>query len=237
MIRRLLFFCIMVGNVFGEIVIPDGSKQVVFVTSEGWDSSRVRVRMLERVGRTWVQKGGTMPGLTGRNGMAWGLGLHKSSIGEPAKVEGDGRAPAGVFRLGTAFAKTKEDFAWPCVVLRPTHEGVDDPSSRFYNRLVDRREVAKPDWASSEKMKASPHYGLGIWVEHNPKRTPGAGSCIYLHEWVGERGGTAGCTVLRLNELRQLVGSLDPAKEPVLVQLPERTARELVPALVSAGTK
>ena len=213
-----------------ELAIPGDSKQVVFVTSDGWNSPRAKVRLMERTDRAWVQKGPTMEGLTGRNGLAWGLGLHKSPTTGPRKVEGDGRAPAGVFRFGTAFAKSKGDFAWRCVVLQPTHEGIDDPKSRYYNQLVNRRDIAKPDWASSEKMRASPHYGLGIWVEHNPQRTPGAGSCIYLHEWVGDRsGGTAGCTLLPMKELRWVIGTLDPAKNPLLVQLPEAIAQKVLP--------
>jgi zinc D-Ala-D-Ala dipeptidase len=233
MIWKVLIFFVMLGVSRAEIGIPSDSKQVIFVTSEGWNSPRATVRLMERRG----QKGATMEAMTGRNGMAWGLGLHNSPLGERAKREGDGRAPAGTFRLGTGFAKSKQDFAWPCVILRTTHEGVDDPKSRYYNQLVDRGDIANPDWASSEKMKASPHYGLGFWVEHNPKRISGAGSCIYFHEWVGDRSGTAGCTLLRMNDLRWLMGSLDSGKKPVLVQLPEKTARVLVPELVAAGTK
>lgn len=115
----------------------------------------------------------------------------------------------------------------PGITLTPSHEGVDDPKSRYYNQLVDRRKVPSPDWASSEKMHASPHYGLGIWVRHNPANVPGAGSCIYLHEWIGEREGTAGCTVLRRDDLAWLLGELRPGKSPVLVQFPETVAEKL----------
>jgi L,D-peptidoglycan transpeptidase YkuD (ErfK/YbiS/YcfS/YnhG family) len=90
------------------------------------------------------------------------------------------------------------------------------------------------DWSSSEKMHESPHYGLGIWVEHNPKREPFGGSCIYIHEWVGDRSGTAGCTVLRRADLERLLKFLDPDAKPVLVQMPEPVAREKVGVLLDA---
>lgn len=229
MIWRVLIFCITLGISPAKSAISADSTQVVFVTTDGWNSSRATLRLLERVGGKWIQKGATMDAVTGRNGLAWGTGLHKTPTGQRMKSEGDGCAPAGVFRFGMAFAKAKQSFAWHCVILQPTHEGVDDPKSRFYNQLVDRREIANPDWTSSEKMKASPHYGLGVWVEHNPKRIPGAGSCIYLHEWVGNRAGTAGCTLLRPKELRWLIGSLERAKKPLLVQLPADAARRYFP--------
>ena len=40
------------------------------------------------------------PVSVGRNGAAWGLGLHAAQPQGPQKQEGDGRAPAGVFTLG-----------------------------------------------------------------------------------------------------------------------------------------
>ena len=40
-----------------------------------------------------------MPITIGRAGAAWGIGLHPQQLG-PRKKEGDGRSPAGVFRIG-----------------------------------------------------------------------------------------------------------------------------------------
>lgn len=105
--------------------------------------------------------------------------------------------------------------------ITPDTEAVDDPGSRFYNRIVQRGAVRQPDWKSSERMHEIPDYELGVIVAHNPRNQPGAGSCIFLHEWRGDRRGTAGCTVLLPPDLRALVRWLDAAKNPLLVQLPE----------------
>ena len=177
-----------------------------------------------------------MPALTGRNGMAWGLGIHTAEDNAPRKKEGDGRAPAGVFSFGSAFSREAVRLGVKCITITPSHEAIDDPKSRYYNQLVDLRKVAAPDWKSSEKLFGSAHYSLGIWVEHNPMRIPGAGSCIYLHEWVGERTGTAGCTILRMAALKRTLGTLKTAAQPVLVQLPESVARERLPELFRKST-
>ena len=227
---RVLFF-VLLSALFGRASaeIPASSRQVVLVTSSGWSSSQATVRLFERTNAGWQARGTAFDALTGRNGMAWGIGLHRRTTVGPIKEEGDGCAPAGVFRFGPVFTKDARTFAMPFVRIGPGSEGVDDPASRYYNQLVDHRKVARPDWKSSEKLFESPHYGLGIWVRHNPDAVPGAGSCIYIHDWVGRRGGTAGCTVLRRSDLEKLLTALNSRKNPVLVQMPEAIARARFP--------
>ena len=231
MLRTAVIFLSLAVAGRANVAIPASSRQVVLVTSRDWSARDANVRIFSRTKRGWEQTGATMPALTGRNGMAWGLGLHDGESGAPQKKEGDGRAPAGVFRFGPAFSSNGVRLSVPSFTLTPSHEAIDDPKSRYYNQFVDLRKVAAPDWKSSEKLFGSPHYSLGIWVEHNPRRIPGAGSCIYLHEWVGERKGTAGCTVLRIADLQRTLRTLKSGARPVLVQLPEPIALKHLPEL------
>ena len=152
--------------------------------------------------------------------------MHAEPRGAARKREGDRRAPAGVFRITGAFGVAEKigGLRLPVTLLSSTLEAVDDPASRHYNRIVDRARVAHPDWRSSEKMGAIPDYALGLVVAHNPRRVPGAGSCIFLHLCLPRRTGTAGCTVLRERDLTTLVRWLDAARGPVLVQLPRAEA-------------
>ena len=213
-----------------EKAIPRGCGQMVLVTTADWGASGATVRRYERAapGAAWVPVGKAVPALLGERGLAWGLGLHAvPRDGAPRKREGDRCAPAGVFRLTAAFG-TREKIAGlklPAMPVGPTLEAVDDPASGYYNRIVDRAAVARPDWHSSERMQAVPDYALGLVVAQNPRNVPGAGSCIFLHLWSGKRTGTAGCTVLRGRDLTALARWLDPAREPVLVQLPRALAR------------
>ena len=116
----------------------------------------------------------------------------------------------------------------PYVPLTPAVECVDDTNSKFYNRVVDRGTVA-PDWTSSEHMLRSDElYRWGVVVDHNsnPAR-PGAGSCIFLHIWRGPGQGTVGCTAMPQEQLETMLGWLDPARKPLLVQMPEQQYRSL----------
>lgn len=175
-----------------------------------------------------------MPALLGERGMGWGLGLHSDSrMAGPRKVEGDRRAPAGVFRLGEAFGtkprSARTEWKLPFRELTTTTEAIDDPASRYYNRMVERAQIERPDWRSSEHMADIPAYRIGIIVEHNAQRQPGAGSCIFIHLWTKGDQGTAGCTALRENDLVTLLRWLDPAQQPLLIQLPKDVARQVLP--------
>jgi L,D-peptidoglycan transpeptidase YkuD (ErfK/YbiS/YcfS/YnhG family) len=213
--------------------IPDNCQQVALVVTQDWSSTTGTLRRFVRHGvhEPWEASGAPLPVLVGKHGLAWGIGLHTPiRDGASRKAEGDLCAPAGVFTLGPVFGKAPllqmSGLRMPYESILPTTEAVDDPTSRFYNRLVDRTQIAQPDWHTSEHMWKVADYELGVIVGHNPERRPGAGSCIFLHLWTTDRRGTSGCTALHRADLLELVRWLDATKHPVLVQLPESTARE-----------
>jgi D-alanyl-D-alanine dipeptidase len=182
-------------------------------------------------GGRWQAVGGRVPVELGRSGLAWGVGLQPPmDPAAPQKVEGDGRSPAGVFTLGPAFGrKPRAQLTWLRMNYRqlsPTTEAVDDPKSRYYGQMVDRKEIPLPDWKSSEQMWRPAAYELGVVVGHNPEHRPGAGSCIFLHLWIEGSSGTSGCTALHRSDLEELLRWLDTGKHPVIIQLPATAVRE-----------
>ncbi len=211
------------------------ARQMILVTTPDWNAVGGTLYAFERVADgPWTPARWQAPGasrgstavsiVVGTNGSAWDPGL-VTPVKGPIKTEGDGRSPAGVFALGTAFGFARPAAAtWltlPYMEVTPALECVDDPASGHYNTLVERPTV-EVDWKSSEKMRdASPWYHWGVVVEYNTRPVvPRRGSCIFLH--VGGDGGrgTAGCTAMGEPALKTLMAWLDPARAPVLVQLP-----------------
>jgi L,D-peptidoglycan transpeptidase YkuD (ErfK/YbiS/YcfS/YnhG family) len=149
-------------------------------------------------------------------------------------MEGDERAPAGVFRLRSVLGKG----GVPQTQM-PRHSSaagdvcVDDVTSAAYNRLrfAPLREGDKA-WNSAEPLlRRDALYDLVVVVDHNfvavdglpdASRAPlkGRGSCVFLHVWRRPKSPTVGCTAMTHEALTDVVLWLDPAKQPLLVQLP-----------------
>jgi D-alanyl-D-alanine dipeptidase len=212
-----------------------GSRQLVVVTTPEWGSVRGTLRRFERSGESakWTQVGEAFEVVVGRGGLGWGDGVVETKGVGPSKREGDGRAPAGVFLLTSAFGfEGAREASWlrvPYTALTPTVECVDDAASSHYNRVVDRADVKAVDWNSSERMREVEGYRWGVVVAHNARAVPGRGSCIFLHVWAGPSKGTAGCTAMEQANLEALLRWLDSGKRPLLVQLPESEYARLGP--------
>jgi D-alanyl-D-alanine dipeptidase len=204
------------------------SRQCVVVVAPAWNSKTALLRAFERTSPDgdWKMRGNATPVVLGKNGLGWGRGVIKmKSDAGPRKIEGDNRAPAGIFRLGPAFGYAPAQSAsWiklHYVPLTKTTEGIDDPGSHYYNQLVDRSKVARVDWRSSEQMRrADDLYKWGVFVAHNPAAASGAGSCIFLHIWKNSSTPTTGCTAIAERDLVQLLRWLDPNAQPFLAQMP-----------------
>lgn len=227
------------------------AEQMIVVTTAGWDVDHGLLRRFERApgaGARWTQVGEAAPVMLGRTGSAWGLGLHPQAASGPTKREGDGRAPAGVFALGTAFGYAQTAASrLPYRAMTASHYCIDVPASPLYNRIVDARVVGEAAVAgSTEPMRrdlhanGDPRYRLGFVIEHNREARPGAGSCIFAH--LTRRAGepTAGCTAMADAVMEQTLAWLDPARRPVFVLLPDAEYRRLqagwgLPALAAAA--
>lgn len=204
------------------------SRQLILVTTAGWNAVDGEMRRYERdsANHQWKSVGVKVPIVVGRSGMAWGNGLHGGAIGEgPIKKEGDGRSPAGIFNLSSAFGyashKQAGGLKLPYVQAIAALECVDDPLSEHYNKVLDRASVENPDWKSSEQMRRDDdQYRWGVVVDHNAKGERGCGSCIFLHIWDAPGKGTAGCTAMEAARMEETLRWLDAGKRPVLVQLP-----------------
>ena len=232
----ITLFVIALGPGLAHANEPDESRQCIIVLVPDWKAHVGELRAFERSEgeKEWRSRGDVVPVVLGSKGLAWGRGFMKSwRMFGARKREGDNKTPAGVFHLGTAFGYAPPDQAsWikiPYIPVNHQTEGVDDPRSRFYNRVVDRTEIDNPDWKSSERMmRDDDAYRWGLVIEHNSDPIiPGAGSCIYLHVWRGPTTSTAGCIALAQDELVSLLRWLDPGAKPFLIAVPKKTYSKL----------
>lgn len=202
------------------------AQQLIVVTTRGWNEVPGTLQRYERkdVRASWQAVGTAVPIVVGKNGLGWGRGVNAPVKGDgPVKHEGDGRSPAGIFTLESAFGYAPADSAqWlklPYQRATSTYECVDDTTSRYYNQTLERATVA-PDWHSSEIMRRADNaYRWGVIVANNMPARAAGGSCIFLHIWSGPTKGTAGCTAMAEPHLLAIMRWLDPARHPLLVQL------------------
>ena len=201
--------------------------RLILVTTPDWNSVGGTLTRYSRVGEKWNQVGEPIPVVVGKNGLAWDPQLangHSDQFPGPVKHEGDGRSPAGTFRLGDSFgfADSPSDIQ-NYRPLTPATECVDDVNSKHYAQIVDRSSIKDVDWNSSEKMRSVDLYRWGIVVPYNMSPTiAGNGSCIFLHIWRGAGQGTAGCTAMPEEALLNTIHWMNSkAPNAILVHLPE----------------
>ena len=211
------------------------ARQLVLVVTGDWNSDQAVLRTYERDGNGWRATANPEPVSVGRNGSAWGTGLHRPSQGGPTKREGDGRSPAGVFAIGPAFGYAGSSAtSLPYLPMQASHYCMDVSTSPLYNRIVDAREVgAAAVEGSTEPMRldlrnaGDPRYRLGFVIAHNPAAQPGGGSCIFAHLWRQPGEATAGCTAMTDRTMSRLLGWLRPDANPAFVLLPRDQYRRL----------
>lgn len=203
------------------------ARQLVLVTTPDWNATRATLQTFARTPQGWRSASAAIPVVIGRAGAAWGIGLHPAQKG-PQKREGDGRSPAGVFAIGTAFGYAgSAGTQWPYAAMSANDYCIDVDGSPLYNRIVDASNVGAAAVAgSTEPMRRDLHsggdqaYKLGFVIEHNPQGVAHGGSCIFAHLWRSAESATAGCTAMAEPAMRALFAWLRPQDQPVFVLLP-----------------
>jgi L,D-peptidoglycan transpeptidase YkuD (ErfK/YbiS/YcfS/YnhG family) len=208
-------------------MIPALCTQLLVTLAADESSHRATVIAYERSEEgTWEKRLGPFQAVIGWKGIT------------ANKREGDCKTPSGTFPLLSVFGKeeyrTKE---MPFQVVSEYLEGVDDARSQYYNQIVDRREVEKADWRSSEKMQEIGFlYDLGAFIGYNTPPEAGKGSCIFLHVYRSLDSGTGGCTAFSLEDTKAIIEWLRQDKNPHILQIPVQEAWRLPADLRSPTT-
>jgi len=201
------------------------TRQLIVVTSDDWNTTHGQLSFYEHdLKGTWKPVLKDIAVMLGRNGMAWGAGLQPADLNTGTlKHEGDGKSPAGIFKLTRLFSYGEMEARMDHIVADSTLFCVDDMNSAYYNQLVNTRDIGK-DWNSAEEMRRTDHqYKFGVVVAYNTESVKkGAGSCIFLHIWKSPANTTSGCTSMTESNLLSIMQALDKNKNPVLVQMPAK---------------
>jgi L,D-peptidoglycan transpeptidase YkuD (ErfK/YbiS/YcfS/YnhG family) len=174
-----------------------GAKRLVLVTAATMHDTAASMRLYERASpaEPWRPRGAAEPAVIGTAGMGWSRFFPQlARRGEPVKIEGDKRAPAGVFPIGRSFgtlASSRPDY------LHVTADTicVHDPSSKSYNTIGSRARLG-PMVSAENMSRALPMYRRGLVVDYPADAKARAGSCIFIHVWRSPAIGTAGCVAI-----------------------------------------
>jgi L,D-peptidoglycan transpeptidase YkuD (ErfK/YbiS/YcfS/YnhG family) len=212
--------------------IPKTTKQLVTAIVDDWTATHARLALWQRTDAGWQRVGDEWPGVVGHAGTAWGVGIQPPGREGPTKKEGDGKSPAGVFAVRSAYGYAEDPpKSWRMPYEQSADlECINDPASDHYTKIVDRKQVPS-DWQSAEEMRRDDTlYEWVLDVAHNPDAKPSLGSCIFLHVWSGPESSTIGCTAMDKAKLEALLGKLDPVNQPLFVLLPRGDYKALAAA-------
>jgi D-alanyl-D-alanine dipeptidase len=216
-----------------------GAKRLVLVTADSFNATGATLQTFERATPkdSWKAAGSAEPALVGKAGMAWSHFFRDLRRGnEPVKVEGDKRAPAGVYPIGRTFGIVPSPRPGHLQVTSDTI-CVHDLSSSAYNTIASRAQLS-PKVSAENMSRALPMYRRGLLVDYPTDAKARAGSCIFIHVWHSPNIGTAGCVSMPEARLEALQDFAAPGA--VLTILPRAALPRLagcLPALAANTSK
>jgi D-alanyl-D-alanine dipeptidase len=228
--------CVLISQAAFAQTCPEplaSARRLVLVTSQGLSTPNATIQRFERgaPGEPWRPVSGPQSALIGKNGMAWSYAFRAfAGRGEPVKVDGDKRAPAGFYRIGSSFgfaASSRPNY----LHIRDGTVCVDEPASVAYNTITTRAKVGAR--VHGENMWRVPAYRHGLVVDYPTDRSKRAGSCIFIHIRLPSATGTAGCVAVPEAQVLELQDFAEPGA--VLAVVPDE-ARSRLKACLPANS-
>lgn len=135
--------------------------------------------------------------------------LGSQGMGEPK--DNVPRTPQGTFALDKAFGRlANPGTKMPYTKVDRQDWWDSNMRSPTYNTLV--RQPKSPGGDSENLYDSGPVYDYAVNIAHNPQRTPGKASAMFLH--VTNNQPTQGCVAIDKESMRKVLVWLDPAKHP-----------------------
>jgi L,D-peptidoglycan transpeptidase YkuD (ErfK/YbiS/YcfS/YnhG family) len=196
--------------------------QLLLVSTNNMSTSQAHLRLfeLDASSNVWRMLEQTKLAAVGRNGLAWSwVSQEFARANESIKSEGDGKTPAGLFRIGDAFGFGPSQIDGYIRLIPGQHLCVDDPASSYYNKIVSA--YPRPPGLRGEEMGSISLYRKGFFIDYPTNAERRAGSCIFIHVWRSSMKGTNGCIAAAQSTVEQLHRWIRP-KNAVIAILPQR---------------
>lgn len=232
----IVFLCALLlsSQAFAQTcpALMQDARRLLLVTVPDVTSSTGTLRLYERrADAGWVPVGAAEPVNVGTRGVAWGPAFRAlANDGEPLKVEGDKRSPAGFYAVGRPFGFAPSALA-SYLRLRADHVCVEDPASPAYNTITSEKALGRT--AGTENMGRMPRYRRGLVIDYPTEASAKAGSCIFIHIWKGLGRSTEGCLTLPEPRVAALQGFTN-AYRTVLALLPQAALAKFSECLPTA---
>ncbi|WP_083709304.1 L,D-transpeptidase family protein [Williamsia sterculiae] len=218
-------FFVLLGMAVSFVAFPamanadPASTQLIVVSAAKQSDQTATLTAYQRQGTTWRPIIG--PALA-----------HLGTLGMGVPADNVSRTPMGTFRLDQAFGRqANPGTAMP--YFRSTQQDWwdENPSSPTYNTHV--RSSTSPGGDSENLYDSGPVYDYAVNIAHNPTRTPGRASGMFLHVTDGQP--TQGCVATDRNTMIALLRWLDPKQTPTIsigvnVPAPTSGSAPVVPA-------
>lgn len=178
--------------------IAENTDQIVTVVGTGGGSVKVEY---------WKKSGGEWTSSLSTNGFVGPGGITGN------KKEGDGKTPAGAFRLGFAFGTSNPGTKMPYRAIKDDSYWISNVNDPDYNTWQNRDSSNSAD-EHLISYKDSYKYAMVInYNTHNP--TKGAGSAIFLH--VSNGSPTLGCVSIPESHMVTLMKELKDSAQMIIV--------------------
>lgn len=184
----------------------ENREQLLVVYNYQPESYNAFLVVLERKNKNWVVKYDPVEVGIGKNGFAKPL----------TKLEGDGKSPTGIFRLGKLFTYEKQlNTLLEHQQTTKDDKWIDDPNSDDYNTYVRGFTNAK---SYENLLLNSDAYKYCMVIEYNTNPViKGKGSAIFFHLGVKKPYFTAGCVAINEQNMKRIVNWLDPKLNPTII--------------------